>query len=173
VNIFIFKNSSNHFYNKQDGCLVLENFHFFKPDFVTNLSYTAALAIKITKSGKYIKPEFVSRYYSFYGTAINLYLTDYIKEANEEYLSFFKSSLFDRSTFLKKNENNQIVEQIGNKILISKEFSNKIFELSKFATLKSGDLILFEISEHIEFNNQSSKIGYSADSLEFPEVIID
>lgn len=171
MNIFVFEHNSDNFYNKQDGCLVFENHHFYCPEYITKLSYTSALLFKIVKSGKYIKPEFSSRYYSFKGTAINIYAENFISEANSNVLSFFKSSLLDKSTFIKECKNNIDFVSINNTVLIE-NIENKIFQLSKFATLKTGDIVLFELTNRILINNDQ-RISYSFSGLEFPEVVIE
>lgn len=172
MNIFVFDYCSGNFFNKQDSCLVLENYQFYTPDFVSEITFSPAIVIKINKSGKYIKPDFASRYYSIYGTAINIYAQNFINDANENPLFFFKSSLLDKSTFLKKAEVT-ITDFFENRNPnLIPDFNLKISQLSKFSSLKSGDLILFEIIERIKVTSPG-KITYISEGLEFPEVNIE
>ncbi len=169
MNIFVFQHNTGDFYNKQDGCLVNEKYIFYTPEFVKRISYSPALIIRINRSGKFIKPEFSGRYYNFIGTAINIYADNYIEDSVFNPLSFFKSSLLDKSSFIKHFDSISNYKFIDDfKIDIDK----KISQLSKFSTLKSGDYLLFELSDRIPTKIGESII-YKIEGLEFPEVITE
>lgn len=143
---------------KPDSALLRNNDDFFIPDFANDFHYETELVVKIKKVGKGIHRKFAHRYYDYIGMGIDFTARDLQQNLKQKGLPWEISKAFDSSaaiskTFIHKDKftdinnlnfslliNNEIKQQGNTKDMI---FSiDEIIEyVSKFFTLKIGDLI--------------------------------
>lgn len=146
------------FFLKPDTALLLKNTPFFIPDFSNEIHYEVELVVKINRLGKNIQEKFAHKYYDEIGLGIDFTARDLQEQLKTEGLPWEKAKAFDGSAVLSKetipltqlpdlnninfslSKNGKVVQN-GN----SKDMSFKIDEIiayvSKFFTLKIGDLI--------------------------------
>ncbi len=145
------------FFMKPDSALLLDNKPFFLPDFSKDLHHEIELVIKISRLGKNIEAKFAHRYYDEIGLGIDFTARDIQRHLIEKGLPWEKAKAFDSSAvlgkFLTKEElgdMNQIlfslkkngeVVQAGDSQLMIFPFDTIIEHVSKYVTLKIGDLI--------------------------------
>ena len=143
------------FFLKPDSAILPKNHPFFIPDFSREIHYEIELIIKIKKLGKHIEKRFAPSYYSEIGLGIDFTARDLQNECKINGHPWEKAKAFDHSavigtTFysiekfneihfeLKKNGN--LVQQ-GNANNMVFDFDEIIQHVSKFMTLKIGDII--------------------------------
>lgn len=142
---------------KPDTALIRENQAFYYPDFSKEIHHEVELVIKINKAGKNIEPEFAHKYYDEIGIGIDFTARDIQAKCKEKGLPWEKAKAFDGSAplgeFIQKstipdlnnirfhlNINGKQV-QVGNTKDLLFSFDTLISYVSKFFTLKTGDLI--------------------------------
>ena len=142
---------------KPDTALQPKGHPFFIPDFSNNIHYETEIVIKINKLGKHIEEKFAHKYYSQIGLGIDFTARDIQEKCKKKGLPWEKSKGFDGSAqisnfFIDKSElkmndinfrleKNGIIVQKGNSRDMIFDFNNIISHISKFYTLKIGDLI--------------------------------
>jgi acylpyruvate hydrolase len=145
-------------FSKPDTAVIRNNSPFFYPDFSSDVHYEAELILRICKEGKNIQEKFAPKYYDSIGIGIDFTARDLQQKAKEKGLpwdiakgfngsapvsdkflpvSTFKS-LKDINFSLKINGE---LRQQGNTSLMLFGFDYVISYLSKFFTLRTGDLI--------------------------------
>lgn len=144
------------FFMKPDTAL-LKDRDFYYPEFTKDLHHEVELVLKICKHGKHISEEHASNYYSEIGLGIDFTARDLQANCKEKGLPWEQAKAFDNSavisnTFIDKsrlkerntvfsmNLNDQQV-QIGNTADLIFSYNQLIAHVSKFITLKTGDLI--------------------------------
>lgn len=143
---------------KPDTALLPKNHPFIYPDHTVDLHFELELVLKIKKVGKHIDPKFSHKYYDQVGLGIDFTARDVQQKCKEKGLPWEKAKAFDHSAplgkkFVKLNDlsdpksihfelkkNGQTV-QAGNSSLMLFPFDDLIAEVSKYFTLKIGDLI--------------------------------
>ena len=145
------------FFLKPDTAIQPKNHPFFIPDFSNEIHYEVELVIKIDKTGKHIEERFAYKYYSEIGLGIDFTARDVQQNCKKNGLPWEISKGFDGSAkisnkFIDKStlnieninfslkKNNKIVQFGNSKDMIFK-FDSIISYISKFYTLKIGDLI--------------------------------
>ena len=142
---------------KPDSSLISKNQPFIIPGFSDNIHHEVELIIKINKLGKHIDEKFSHKYYEEIGLGIDFTARDLQTELRSKGHPWEKSKAFDNSClvgkFMKKSLFNDInhidFELKKNNILVQKGNSEKmiwkidylISYISKYFTLKIGDLI--------------------------------
>ena len=142
---------------KPDTSLLQKNNPFFIPDFSRLINYELELLVKINRIGKYIQPKFAFKYYREIGLGIDFTARDIQQELKEKGLPWEKAKgfdgsaligeWFDKSNFEDINKldfhllKNGIVTQSGNSSQMIWKIDQLISEISKFFTLKIGDII--------------------------------
>ncbi|MBC8266338.1 MAG: fumarylacetoacetate hydrolase family protein [Flavobacteriales bacterium] len=145
------------FFLKPDTAIQPKGHPFFIPHFSDDIHYEVELVIKIHKTGKHIEEQFAHKYYSEIGLGIDFTARDVQQECKAKGLPWEKAKGFDGSaqisgTFINKFdldldninfslEKNHEQVQIGNSKDMLFSFDKIIAYLSKFYTLKIGDLI--------------------------------
>lgn len=158
------------FFMKPDTALHRET-DFYLPDFTKDLQHEIEVVVKINRVGKNIAPEFASGYYSEIGLGIDFTAHDIQKHCKENGLPWEKAKAFDgsavlSSTFIDKSTldlqnldfsltNNGTVVQKGNTSAMIFNIDQLISHVSKYVTLKVGDLIYTGTPEGVA----SVKIG--------------
>ena len=142
---------------KPDTSLLQKNNPFFIPDFSRLINYELELLVKINRIGKYIQPKFAFKYYREIGLGIDFTARDIQQQLKEKGLPWEKAKgfdgsaligeWFDKSNFEDINKldfhllKNGIVTQSGNSSQMIWKIDQLISEISKFFTLKIGDII--------------------------------
>ena len=145
------------FFLKPDTSIQPKGHPFFIPDFSNNIHYEVELVIKISKNGKNIDEQFSHKYYEEIGLGIDFTARDIQQECKELGHPWEKAKGFDGSAqishkFINKNEldlnninfkleKNQQIVQNGNSKDMIYSFDYIISYVSKFYTLRAGDLI--------------------------------
>lgn len=145
------------FFMKPDSALILNNQPFFLPDFSDEIHYEAEIVIKINRLGKNIDTKFAGRYYEDIGIGIDFTARDLQKKQAEGGKPWEIAKAFDGSAplgkFIKRDkladyhaiefrlEKNGEIVQSGNTKDMIFSFEEIISYISKFLTLKIGDLI--------------------------------
>lgn len=142
---------------KPDSAILPKGNAFFIPDFSENVQHEIELVIRIDRLGKHIEERFAHRYYSEFTLGIDFTARDLQQKLKEKGLPWEKAKAFDGSAFLgpwvskekfsnlqdlhfslKRNGENA---QLGHTADMLFSIDKLIAELSKYFTLKIGDLI--------------------------------
>ncbi len=142
---------------KPDSSLISKNQPFIIPSFSDNIHHEVELIVKINRLGKHIDQKFSQKYYEEIGLGIDFTARDLQSELRSKGHPWEKSKAFDNSClvggFMKKSEFNDVnnidFELKKNNIVVQKGNSDKmiwkidylISYISKYFTLKIGDLI--------------------------------
>jgi len=145
------------FFLKPDTAIIKDNQPFYYPDFSKEIHHEVELVLKINKPGKNIELLFANKYYDEIGIGIDFTARDIQAKCKEKGLPWEKAKAFDGSApigkFIDKkkiadlnnlNFNLKIngsTVQIGNSKDLLFSFDTVIAYVSKFITLKTGDLI--------------------------------
>ena len=145
------------FFLKPDTAIQPKGHPFFIPDFSNNIHFEVELVIKISKNGKNINEQFSHKYYEEIGLGIDFTARDIQNQCKELGHPWEKAKGFDGSAqishkFINKNdldlnnicfklEKNQQIVQNGNSKDMIYSFDYIISYVSKFYTLRAGDLI--------------------------------
>ena len=143
------------FFMKPETAL-LRTRDFFYPKFTSNLHYECEIVLKIDKVGKNIDEKFAHTYYSSCTLGIDFTARDVQQNCKDKGLPWEISKSFDQSAPLSKTwiplkdstkeikfqlEKNGKVVQSGSNLDMIFSFDQIIAYISKFVTLKKGDLI--------------------------------
>jgi 2-keto-4-pentenoate hydratase/2-oxohepta-3-ene-1,7-dioic acid hydratase in catechol pathway len=145
------------FFMKPETSLVLNNRPFFYPDFTSDLHHEVEIVLRISRVGKHIDSRFAHRYYDEIGLGVDFTARDVQAKAKAKGLPWEKAKAFDGSAplgkFMPKNTfarmddidfhleiNGETVQQ-GNTRDMLFSFDEIIAHISKYITLKIGDLI--------------------------------
>lgn len=160
------------FFMKPDTALLKED-DFYLPDFTKDLHHEIELVLKICKVGKHIEEQFAHKYYEEIGLGIDFTARDLQTQCKQKGLPWEKAKSFDNSApigkFVKKadldlnNINfelklNGVSKQIGNSKDLIFSFDKVIAYVSKFVTLKVGDLIFTGTPEGVGQVNVGDKL---------------
>ena len=146
------------FFLKPDTALIRRNRPFYYPDFSSDIHYECELVVKINKLGKNIQKKFAHTYYDEIGIGIDFTARDLQGKAKAKGLPWEIAKAFDGAAplsmdFIHKKEfpdlnkiefhldkNGETVQQGSSADMIF-NIDDLIVYLSKFLTLKTGDLI--------------------------------
>ncbi len=141
---------------KPDSALLRENKPFFLPDFSSEIHYEVEVVLKINRLGKNIAPQFASRYYDEFALGVDFTARDLQSDFRAKGLPWELAKGFDNSAVvspflpMKDCEKNNIsfrldvnskTVQAGNTANMIYSFDEIIAYVSRFFTLKIGDLI--------------------------------
>lgn len=146
------------FFLKPDTALLRNNDPFYIPEWTGNLHHEVELVLRICKLGKNIEIKFAHRYYDAISLGIDFTARDVQSELMRKGLPWEKAKAFDYSAAISSkffplnsfpelqkirfrlDVNNQTVQQATSELMIF-GFDEIISHISKFMTLKIGDLI--------------------------------
>ena len=143
------------FFMKPDTAL-LKEVDFYMPDFTKDLHHEIELVLKICKPGKHIEEQFAHKYYEEIGLGIDFTARDIQALCKEKGLPWEKAKAFDHAApigrFVKKEalslttipfelKVNGQLRQSGNSKDLIFSFDQVISYVSRFVSLKVGDLI--------------------------------
>ncbi|WP_040281101.1 fumarylacetoacetate hydrolase family protein [Psychroserpens damuponensis] len=142
---------------KPDTSILLKKQPFFIPDFSDDVHHEVEILVKINKVGKHIAKKFAHKYYDQLGLGIDFTARDLQAQLKAKGLPWEKAKAFDgaavigewlsKTNFedvnninfsLKKNEE---LVQSGNTSLMLWKIDEIIEYVSKYFTLKIGDII--------------------------------
>jgi len=160
------------FFMKPDTAL-LKDKDFYYPDFTSDLHHEIELVVKISKSGKHIEETFAHKYYEEIGLGIDFTARDIQAKCKEKGLPWEKAKAFDNSApvglFVHKNELdlenitfslavNNLEVQKGNSSDMIFSIDNLISYVSKFVSLRVGDLLFTGTPEGVGAVNRGDKL---------------
>ncbi|MFD2823265.1 fumarylacetoacetate hydrolase family protein [Lacinutrix iliipiscaria] len=142
---------------KPDTAILLKKQPFFIPDFSNDVHHEVEILVKINKVGKHIQKKFAHKYYDEIGLGIDFTARDLQKQLKEKGLPWEKAKSFDGAAvigrWLNKNEfedvnnlnftlqKNEALVQQGNTSYMLWKIDEIIEYVSKYFTLKIGDII--------------------------------
>ncbi|MEA5428709.1 fumarylacetoacetate hydrolase family protein [Arcicella lustrica] len=142
---------------KPDTAILKDNEAFYHPDFSNDIHHEVEIVLKINKMGKNIEAKFAHKYYEEIGIGIDFTARDVQSKLKEKGLPWEKAKAFNGSApisgFIAKSdfadlknlnfhlEINGETRQTGNTSMMLWNFDEIIAEISKYFTLKTGDLI--------------------------------
>lgn len=145
------------FFLKPDTSIVRNNNPFFYPEFTNDLQYELEVVIKINRLGRNISEKFAHRYFNEIGLGIDFTARDLQRLCKETGMPWEVAKAFDGSApisdFVPKEnfsnlknisfrlEKNDEVVQKGNTNDMVFHFDSIISYVSRFITLRTGDLI--------------------------------
>ncbi len=145
------------FFMKHENCILRNNKPFYYPDFSSDVHHEIELVLKISKVGKNIDPKFAHRYYDEVALGIDFTARDLQMEAKNAGAPWEISKSFDYSAPLSEflsiaevGDMNDIsfhldingkTVQDGNSGLMIFPVDVQIAYISRFITLKTGDLL--------------------------------
>jgi 2-keto-4-pentenoate hydratase/2-oxohepta-3-ene-1,7-dioic acid hydratase in catechol pathway len=154
------------FFMKPSTALVVRNRPFFVPEWTQSVNYETELVLKICKNGKYIQERFAHTYYNEIGIGIDFTARDLQNDLITHGLPWEKAKAFDHSapvgTFLHKEQlnieqgiqfflkKNGEINQSSNSSDMIFTFDRIIAEISRYVTIKMGDLIFTGTSAGVE-----------------------
>ncbi len=143
---------------KPDTALLRNNDSFYIPDWTKDVHHEIELIVRINKLGKNIRKEFARRYYDEIGIGIDFTARDVQNALKDKGLPWEKSKAFDYSAVVcpefvsidslpnrnsisfRLDINGKTVQE-GNSVLMIFSIEDIISHVSKYFTLKIGDLI--------------------------------
>jgi len=169
VNIVVVSHNTGNFFFKPDNTLVRDSKDFFPPGFVTDISVALSVVVKISRSSKCTLREYAGRYYNEWGFGLILYPENLLVEkaismdntayVTEKLLPIDKINNIGQLNFLLDNTlvfDNTIGDNFQT------EINKSIEDISKYSSLKSGDLIYIEATERIPASiGNRLKVSYS------------
>lgn len=142
---------------KPDTSILLKKQPFFIPDFSDDVHHEVEVLVKINKVGKHIAKKFAHKYYNEISLGIDFTARDLQSKLKEKGLPWEKAKAFDGAAVIGEwlsvqdfeNVNNinfslqknQTVVQEGNTSLMLYKIDEIIEYVSKYFTLKIGDII--------------------------------
>ncbi len=171
------------FFLKPETSILVKNRPFYYPEFSKEIHYETEIVIKINRLGKHIEEKFAHRYYSEIGLGIDFTARDLQRECKKKGLPWEIAKGFEHSaplteTFVNKEDlpenisfklglNGKTVQKGNTKDMIF-SFDKLISYLSKFFTLKIGDLIFTGTPAGVgEVKIGDNLKGYMEDRLMF------
>lgn len=145
------------FFMKPDSSLLLNNRPFFLPDFSEELHHEVEIVLKISRLGKNIESRFANRYYNQVTVGIDFTARDIQRICIRDGKPWEIAKAFDQSAVVGKfinleevpdpkaihfqlDINNKTVQKGNTKDMIF-SFDAVISRVSRYCTLKTGDLI--------------------------------
>lgn len=142
---------------KPDTSILLKKQPFFIPDFSDDVHHEVEILVKINKVGKHIDRKFAHKYYDEIGLGIDFTARDLQSQLKSKGLPWEKAKAFDGAAVIGKwlstngfNDVNNIrfslyknesLVQDGNTNLMLWKIDELIEYVSKYFTLKIGDII--------------------------------
>ena len=142
---------------KPETSIINKKHPFFIPNFSKDIQYEVEILVKINRLGKAISTEFSHKYYNHIGLGIDFTARDIQNILKNKGLPWEKSKAFDGSALIGKwinkseipdlnninfnLEKNGNIVQVGNTSKMLWNIDELISEISKYFTLKIGDII--------------------------------
>lgn len=174
------------FFMKPDTALLKEN-EFYFPEHTKDLHHEIELVVKISKAGKHIEEQFANKHYEEIGLGIDFTARDIQAICKEKGLPWEKAKAFDNSAPIGRfvNKSTLDLSNINFEITINGQSKQKgnsnqmIFSIdkiinyvSKFVSLKVGDLIFTGTPEGVGPVKIGDKIEGSINGEKFLQLTI-
>lgn len=168
---------------KPDTALLRENKPFYHPDFSEDIHHEIEIVLKVCKEGKHINEKFAANYYDEIALGVDFTARDIQQKHKEKGLPWELAKAFDGSApvshFVPKDkftdlynlnfklDINREVRQQGNTRDLLFSFERTIAFISRYITLKKGDLIFtgtpegvgrVNIGDHLEAYLENDKM---------------
>lgn len=159
---------------KPDTAALKDNKPFYIPDFSSDIHYELEVVLKISKEGKHISEKFAHKYYEELGLGIDFTARDIQTAHKAKGLPWELAKAFDHSAaisnFIPKTEFENIYDlpfelkvnsssrQNGNTKHMIFSFEKIIAFVSRYITLKKGDLIFTGTPEGVGQVHQGDKL---------------
>jgi len=144
-------------FTKPDTALLKNNAPFYYPDFSKDIHYEVEIILKICKEGKYVDEKFAHKYFDEIGIGIDFTARDLQTKAKQKGNPWAIAKGFNGSApisgFISKHNfkniydlnfglkiDNELMQQGNTKFMLF-NFDYIVSYLSKFFTLKTGDII--------------------------------
>lgn len=142
---------------KPDTAVLKDNKDFYYPDFSTDIHYEVEVVLRVCKEGKHVSEKFAHKYYDAIGLGIDFTARDIQQRQKEKGLPWELAKAFDHSAVISSlvpkeefgdlanldfslQKNSETVQQGNTKDVIF-EFDYLIAYISRYFTLRKGDLI--------------------------------
>lgn len=171
------------FFMKPDSALVTSNRPFFYPDFSNDVHHEIEVVIRINRLGRSIEEKYANRYFSELALGVDFTARDLQAEQKKKGLPWEIAKGFDYSApvsdffpvgnfgdihqlSFRLDRNGKTVQE-GNTSLMIFSFEKIIAYVSRFMTLKTGDLIFtgtpagvgpVAINDHLEAFMEGDKL---------------
>ncbi|TAE00604.1 MAG: FAA hydrolase family protein [Bacteroidetes bacterium] len=169
---------------KPDTAILRNNEAFYLPDFSKDIHHEVEIVLKISKVGKNIEEKFAHKYYDQVGLGVDFTARDLQSQLKEKRYSWELSKAFDGSAPISefvpisdyanlKNLNfslkvNGQIRQNGNTSLMLYNFDYIVAYVSRFFTLKQGDLIFTGTPEGVAAVKEGDRLeGFIEDKKMF------
>jgi 2-keto-4-pentenoate hydratase/2-oxohepta-3-ene-1,7-dioic acid hydratase in catechol pathway len=142
---------------KPETAILKDNKPFYHPDFSEDIHHEIEIVLKVSKEGKHISEKFAAGYYEEIGLGVDFTARDIQSKHKEKGLPWELSKAFDGSApisvFVPKTQFADIyninfkldingeTRQQGNTNMLLFSFESIIAFVSRYITLKKGDLI--------------------------------
>lgn len=142
---------------KPDTAILKDNKDFYFPDFSSDIHYECEVVFRICNEGKHVSAKFAHKYYDAVGLGIDFTARDIQSKHKEKGLPWELAKAFDNSAVIsnlipkEEFENladinfslqkNSSAVQVGNTKDMIFDIDTLIVHISKFITLRKGDLI--------------------------------
>lgn len=168
---------------KPDTALLRENKPFYHPDFSEDIHHEIEIVLKVCKEGKHINEKFAANYYDEIALGVDFTARDIQQKHKEKGLPWELAKAFDGSApvshFVPKDKFTDLynlnfkldingeVRQQGNTRDLLFSFERIIAFISRYITLKKGDLIFtgtpegvgrVNIGDHLEAYLENDKM---------------
>ncbi len=170
-------------FDKPDTALLRHNAPFYYPSYSQEIHYEVEVLLKISKEAKSVEAKFAHKYYDEIGLGIDFTARDLQAKAKAKGLPWTLAKGFNGSAavseFLPKTDfdltnldfsllvNGQ-VRQKGNTSLMIHSFDSIIAYISRFITLRKGDIIFTGTPEGVGPIKIGDRLqGYLCDKLMF------
>jgi acylpyruvate hydrolase len=165
---------------KPETALLKDNKPFYHPDFSEDIHHEIEIVLKISKEGKHISEKFASNYFDEIALGVDFTARDIQSRHKEKGLPWELAKAFDNSApisqFLPKSQFadlknlnfkldvNEQTRQVGNTSNMLFSFEYIISFISKYITLKKGDLIFTGTPQGVAKVNIGDRLeGYLED----------
>ncbi len=171
---------------KPETAIVHKNMPFFIPDFSEDVHHELELVVKINKLGKHIDKQFAHKYYNELTVGIDFTARDVQAKCKAKGLPWEKAKAFDGSAlvgkFVKKEKfesvhalniemyKNGETVQIGNTRDMLFDIDSLIEYISKYFTLKIGDLIFTGTPSGVSKVNKNDTLKLFLESEQLAQV---
>ncbi len=142
---------------KPDTAIAQSSLPFFIPEFSNDVHHEVEVLVKINRIGKHIQAKFAHKYYDQIGLGIDFTARDVQQELKAKGLPWEKAKAFDGSAIIGKwfdksslgdlgslsfslHNNSEVVQQANTSLMLW-SVDELIEHISRFFTLKIGDII--------------------------------
>lgn len=170
------------FFMKPDTAILKDSAPFYHPDFSDDIHHEMEIVLRISKAGKHIEEQFAHRYYDQIGAGVDFTARDLQSKCKEKGLPWEIAKAFDNSAVIGqfypldqfkdlnsinfKLDVNGEIRQMGNTSEMIFSFDAIIAYISKFITLKTGDLIFTGTPAGVKAVKSGDSLkGYIEDKL--------